>query len=115
MARGAAWRLSRDPDEVARLVAALDASVNVALLRELARERRGAGEGWLYLSQLAERLGEAPGTVGAAVQKLGPLVEEKREKGLRYFRATVTEVTILVAPASRARAPRRPRRDGVRG
>ena len=89
------WRLTADPEELRRLVYALDASVNVDILRELARARR-KGEGWMYLSQIAQRIGEAPGTVGIAISKLGPFVEEKREKGLRYFRATVTEVTLAV-------------------
>lgn len=89
------WRLTLEPEKVRRLVYALDASVNVDILRELARARR-KGEGWLYLSQIAQRIGEAPGTVAVAVSKLGPFVEEKREKGLRYFRATVTEVALTV-------------------
>ena len=89
------WRLTAEPDELARLVYALDASVNVDILRELVRARR-RGEGWMYLSQIAARIGQAPGTVAVAVSKLGPFVEEKREKGLRYFRATVTEVTLAV-------------------
>ena len=89
------WRLTLEPEEVRRLVYALDASVNVDILRELAKARR-RGEGWLYLSQIAQRIGEAPGTVSIAIGKLAPFVEEKREKGLRYFRATVTEVTLTV-------------------
>jgi DNA-binding transcriptional ArsR family regulator len=90
------WLLSREPEEVARLVRMLGASVNVAILRELARARR-KGEGWMYLSEIAERIGEAPGTVSIAVQKMMPLlVEERREKGLRYFRATLTELRLLV-------------------
>jgi DNA-binding transcriptional ArsR family regulator len=87
--------LREDPDELARLVRILDASVNVQILRVLAQARR-RGDGWLYLSQIAARIGEAPGTVGAAIQKLSPLVEEKREKGLRYFRAAVVDVTITM-------------------
>jgi DNA-binding transcriptional ArsR family regulator len=87
------WFLTREPDDVARLVRMLGASVNVAILRELARARR-KGEGWLYLSEIAERIGEAPGTVSIAIQKMMPLLEERREKGLRYFRATLTEIRI---------------------
>ena len=87
------WLLSRDGDELARLVRALGASVNVAILRELARARR-RGEGWMYLSEIAEAIGEAPGTVSVAIQKLGPFVEEKREKGLRWFRAGLTELRL---------------------
>lgn len=89
------WRLTLEPEEVRRLVYALDASVNVDILRELAKARR-KGDGWLYLSQIAQRIGESPGTVGIAISKLAPFVEEKREKGLRWFRATVTEVAITV-------------------
>lgn len=89
------WLLSRDGDELARLVRVLGASVNVAILRELARARR-RGEGWMYLSEIAERIGEAPGTVSVAIQKLLPLVEEKREKGLRYFRANLVELRLGV-------------------
>lgn len=115
MRRGA--RLSSEPDEVERLVRILDASVNVRILRALAAERR-RGAGWLYLSQIAARLGEAPGTVGAAIGKLAPLVEERREKGLRWFRASVTDVTITMdepsARQARARPPSRPRRAGAR-
>lgn len=85
--------LSKDPDGLAKLVRILGASVNVAILRELARARR-RGEGWMYLSEIAEAVGEAPGTVGAAIQKLTPLLEEKREKGLRYFRADLTELRV---------------------
>lgn len=87
------WLLSKDPDELARAVRMMSASVNVAILRELAKARR-KGDGWMYLSQIAEALGESPGTVGAGLAKLGPLVEEKREKGLRYFRAGFTDVRL---------------------
>lgn len=87
------WILSREPDELARLVRILGASVNVAILRELARARR-RGEGWMYLSEIAERIGEAPGTVSVAIQKLLPFLEERREKGLRYFRATLTDLRL---------------------
>lgn len=87
-------RLSKDPEALRKLVYALDASVNVDILRELIRARR-KGAGWMYLSEIASRISEAPGTVGTAIAKLTPFVEEKREKGLRYFRATVTEVTIV--------------------
>jgi len=117
----AAPRLSSDPVEFARLVRALDASVNVALLRELCRARAQRGEGWRYLSELAQALGEAPGTIGAALDKLGPFVEEKREKGLRYVRATVVDVAIestlprRAAARAQPRAPARPRRRDARG
>lgn len=87
------WSLTREPDEIARIVRMLGASVNVAILRELARARR-RGDGWMYLSQVAEAIDEAPGTVGIAIQKLMPLLEERRHKGLRYFRSTLTELRI---------------------
>lgn len=89
----ARWSLTRDPDEVEALVRMLGASVNVRILRELSRARR-RGDGWMYLSQIAAALGEAPGTVGVAIQKLTPLLEERRLKGLRYFRSRVVELRI---------------------
>ena len=90
-----AWSLWDDPDEMGRLARALGASVNVAILRELAKARR-RGEGWLYLSEIAEKIAESPGTVSIAIQKLSPLVEERREKGLRYFRANLTDLRIEI-------------------
>lgn len=90
---GERWTLTKDAEAIGRLVRVLGASVNVAILRELARARR-KGDGWMYLSEIAQAVGESPGTVGAAIQKLTPLLEEKREKGLRYFRATLTELRI---------------------
>lgn len=90
---GDRYALGKDPEELERLVRMMGASVNVAILRELARARR-KGAGWMYLTQIADALGEAPGTVSAGVQKLFPLVEEKREKGLRYFRATLVDVKV---------------------
>lgn len=89
------WTLSREPEDLHRLVRILGASVNVAILRELAKARR-RGDGWMYLSEIAEAIGEAPGTVSIAIQKLMPLLEERREKGLRYFRSAVTELRIEV-------------------
>ena len=91
--QGDRWQLTKDADELARLVRMLSASVNVAILRELARARR-KGEGWMYLSQIAEAIDEAPGTVSVAIQKMMPLLEEKREKGLRYFRAGLVELRV---------------------
>lgn len=85
--------LTTDAEELRRLVYALDASVNIEILRELAKARR-RGDGWMYLTQIAQKIGESPGTVGVAISKLTPFVDEKREKGLRWFRANVTEVTI---------------------
>jgi len=97
------WSLRRDAVEIARIVRILDASVNIEILRTLAEARR-RGEGWMYLSQIAEKIGEAPGTVGGAIEKLTPLLEEKREKGLRYFRSVVTDVHITVERSSSKRA-----------
>lgn len=87
------WALTKDPDALERIVRMLGASVNVAILRELAKARR-RGEGWMYLSEIAEAVGEAPGTISAGIQKLLPLLEEKREKGLRYFRADLVELRL---------------------
>lgn len=87
------WVLSREPQELARLVRILGASVNVSILRELAKARR-RGEGWMYLSQIAEAIDESPGTVGIAIQKLTPFLEERRHKGLRYFRSRFVELRL---------------------
>lgn len=94
--------LTKDPDELAGLVRILGASVNVAILRELVRARR-KGEGWMYLSEIALAIGEAPGTVGIAIQKLMPLLEERREKGLRYFRSRITELRVETERPARER------------
>ena len=91
--QGDKWLLTKDAEALAKLVRMLGASVNVAILRELARARR-RGEGWMYLSEIAEAIDEAPGTVSVAIQKMMPLLEEKREKGLRYFRAGLTELRV---------------------
>ena len=91
--QGERWALTKDPDSVERLARMLGASVNVAILRALAKARR-KGDGWMYLSEIASALGEAPGTVSAGIQKLTPLVEEKREKGLRYFRAGLIDLKV---------------------
>lgn len=87
------WALSKDADGLARLARMLGASVNVSILRELARARR-KGEGWMYLSEIAAAIGESAGTVGAGIQKMTPLLEEKREKGLRYFRARCVDLRV---------------------
>lgn len=87
------WALSKEPDDVARAVRMIGASVNVAILQALIRARR-KGDGWMYLSEIALAVDEAPGTVGAGLTKLAPLLEEKREKGLRYFRANFVEVRL---------------------
>lgn len=88
-----------DAPRLEALVRALAASVNVRLLAALAAERRRSGDdAWVFLSDAAERLGEAPGTVSAAVGKLqvAGLVDEKREKGRRYFRSRVSDVEIVL-------------------
>jgi hypothetical protein len=76
----------RDPrfEEYVRL---LSASVNTRILNVLVDARaKDPGEGWRFLSEIAAEVGEAPGTVSPAIQKLLPLLEERREKGRRYFR-----------------------------
>lgn len=90
--------LSDDSDRIEQIVRILGASVNIEILRHLLEARRQEGDdgGWRYLSEIAEALDEAPGTVGAAVQKLHPLLEERREKGRRYFRSRVEDLRILV-------------------
>lgn len=66
----------------------LAASVNTRILHHLVEVRRKeTSEGWRFLSEIAGAVGEAPGTVSMAVQKLLPLLEERRQKGKRYFRA----------------------------
>ena len=87
------WLLSKEPEELARVVRMLSASVNVAILRELVRARR-RGDGWMYLSEIAEALDESPGTVAHGLAKLAPILDERREKGLRYFRANFGEVRL---------------------
>lgn len=78
----------------------LAASVNVRILHYLAEaRRREAAEGWRFLSEIAAALGEAPGTISLGLQKLLPLLEERRLKGKRYFRARA-RVTLLVEPFS---------------
>lgn len=87
--------LADDPETLARLVRILGASVNVAILRALEAERKNkVTDGWLFLSEIAERLGESPGTVVQAVEKLMPFLEERRERGRRYFRTRVRELRL---------------------
>lgn len=95
------WLLTKEPDELARTLRMLSASVNVAILRELVRARR-RGEGWMYLSEIAAALGESPGTVAHGLAKLAPLLEERRAKGLRYFRANFGEVRLEFEKLNRA-------------
>jgi DNA-binding transcriptional ArsR family regulator len=85
--------LTRDAPEIESIVRVLSASVNVRILQALMEERRKS-DGWLFLSEIAERINESPGTVGLAIQKLLPLLEEKREKGRRYFRSQHRELTL---------------------
>ncbi|MHB8585872.1 MAG: hypothetical protein ACYDDF_08575 [Thermoplasmatota archaeon] len=97
---GAASRriaLDDDPDALSRAVRILGASINVRILGILSEARRSepAG-GWMFLSSIAERLNEAPGSVGLAIEKLRPFVEEKREKGRRWFRSRVQGVTMVL-------------------
>lgn len=58
--------------------------------------QRPEGPGWMYLSEIAEAMGEAPGTVGSSLQKLLRLLEEQRVKGRRYFRSRVVRLEIVV-------------------
>jgi hypothetical protein len=72
-------------DEYVRL---LSASANTRILHFLVEARaKEPTDGWRFLSEIAEGVGESPGTVSPAIQKLLPLLEERREKGKRYFRA----------------------------
>lgn len=85
-----------DP-ELETMVRSLAASVNLRMMEVLTKERREDPEGgWMFLSQIAEALDEKPGTVGLAVQKLLPLLEEKREKGKRYFRSRYTGLELVL-------------------
>lgn len=69
-------------------VRVLSASVNTRIMQWLVEARRKEStEGWRFLSEIAHGIGESPGAVSPALQKLLPLLEEKREKGRRYFRA----------------------------
>lgn len=97
------YTVTGEPEEVERLVRILDASVNVRILRVLLEERR-QGEGWLYLSDIAQRIGEKPGTVGLAIQKLLPLLEERYEKGKRWFRTPYRELRVVLEEERRRKA-----------
>ena len=92
---GKEFKLTGHPEEVAHLVRILDASVNVRILKVLMEERR-KGEGWLFLSDIAKRIDEKPGTVGLAIQKLLPLLEERYDKGKRWFRTPYSELTLTL-------------------
>lgn len=83
-----------DP-EMEQIVRILAASVNTRLMTILVEARRkDPEEGWLFLSQLAESVDERPGSVGLALQKLLPLLEEKRHKGKRYFRSRYQNIEL---------------------
>lgn len=99
-------RMPDDAREIERLSRILSQSVNARVLAML-MERRQAGEpdddterpegaGWMYLSEIADELDEAPGTVGSSLQKLLTLLEERRVKGRRFFRSRVVELAITI-------------------
>jgi hypothetical protein len=76
----------------------LGASVNAKIADVLVEARRKDPDGgWLFLSQIAVEVSEKPGTVGLAIQKLLPLLEEKREKGRRWFRSRYTDLRLVMA------------------
>lgn len=104
---GKEYTISGDTQDVERLVRILDASVNVRILKALMEERR-KGEGWLFLSEIAKRIGEKPGTVGLAIQKLLPLLEEKYEKGKRWFRTPYRELTLTLDEAPKGKPGGKP-------
>lgn len=88
--------------EMENVVRILAASINVRMMGVLLERRVAEPDGgWLFLSQIAEAVDEKPGTVGLAVQKLLPLLEEKRDKGKRYFRSRYVgmELRLAAAPA----------------
>ena len=75
----------------------LGASVNAKIADVLVEARRRApDDGWLFLSQIALEVNEKPGTVGLAIQKLLPLLEERREKGRRWFRSRYTDLRLVM-------------------
>ena len=87
----------RDPrlEAMTRMIAA---SVNAHILHHLVDVRRkDPADGWRFLSEIAVGVGESPGTVSLAIQKLLPLLEERRSKGKRYFRARA-RVTLVLEP-----------------
>ena len=91
------WRLSVESDDVERIARALSSSASIAVLRELVRARR-KGDGWLYLSQLAEKVGSSAGTTSVALLRLTDLVEEKREHGQRFVRSRFFDVVVSTEP-----------------
>lgn len=97
---GKEYTLSAHREDIEHLVRILDASVNVRILKALMEERR-KGEGWVFLSDIAKRIDEKPGTVGLAIQKLLPLLEERYEKGKRWFRTPYVELTLTLEEEKR--------------
>ena len=85
MAREEVHLKDRRLEELVRILAA---SVNARILHFLVEARRKeTDDGWRFLTQIAQGVGESPGTVSLAIQKLLPVLEERRAKGKRYFRA----------------------------
>lgn len=94
---GPATRFNLSDPETDTIVRALAASINLRMMEVLLQERQREPEGgWLFLSQIAVACDEKPGTVGLAVQKLLPLLEEKREKGKRYFRSRYRKIELVL-------------------
>lgn len=89
--------LADDPGEVERLARLLAAAGASRILAALVEARRGDPEGgWMFLSQIAAEVGEAPGSAALAVQKLLPFLEEDRRKGKRWFRSRVRRLEISI-------------------
>lgn len=95
------------PEEIERLSRLLTQSVNARVLALLIERRedgyapddetrRPDGAGWMYLSEIADATDEAPGTVGSSVQKLLPVLEERRVKGRRFFRARIHDLVLVL-------------------
>lgn len=104
---GRTLALPEDADKVERLSRLLAQSVNARVLALLMERRargtpedddveRPEGQGWMFLSEIAGEVGEAPGTVGSSLQKLLPLLEERRVKGRRFFRSSVLSLAIEI-------------------
>lgn len=85
-------------DLFSHYVRILGASVNAKIAEVLVEARKkDPASGWMFLSQIAADVNEKPGTVGLAIQKLLPLLEEKREKGRRWFRSNYTDLRLVMA------------------
>lgn len=100
-------RMPEDAGEIERLCRLLSQSGNARVLAALMERReegdpedddleRPDGDGWMFLTEIAKVLDEAPGTVGSSVQKLAPLIEERRVKGRRFVRSRVKELAIEI-------------------